>query len=57
MKIKLGKLLRRLFSRDVADTIQTGATMAGRPDIAAGDQAIEDGVDAVKGNKKKSRGP
>lgn len=53
MKIKLGKLLKWVTSRHGADTLQTGATMAGRPDIAAGIQAIEDGVDAVKGKKRR----
>lgn len=53
MKIKLGKLLGRIFSRRNADAVETVATIAGRPDIAAGVQAIEDGVDAVKGKKRR----
>jgi hypothetical protein len=50
------KLLRRIgrfLSRDKADAVQAAATMAGRPDIAAGIQVVEDAVDVVKGKKRR----
>lgn len=51
MKIKLGRLLGRLFRRKTADGAQDLANAVGRPDIAAGIQVVEDAVDVAKGKR------